>query len=190
VVERGRVVGVAHTDLDRLREAVERHPLLAHSVATTTEAAVEAGAHMGRGDIVDFLLERGVPCSLPTAVMRGDTGRVTALLDEDPLRIHERGPHDFALLWYPVIGGGRLDMAKLLLARGADVERQHWLGTTALHFAASRGQFEMAALLIEHGADVNRGGRRFKGTKTPLQLAEAEGHTELAELLRRHGARS
>lgn len=191
VTARGRVVGQAHSDLDAVRQAVSRHPELVHAVATTTEGAVEAGAHMGRGDMVDFLLDRGAPYSLPTAVMRNDLKRARALLEEDALRVNERGPHDFALLWYPVIGHELLEMAELLIDHGAQVERQHWLGTTALHYAAIGGQTEMAALLIEHGADVERVGRKFDPAGvTPLQIAEARGHERLADLLRERGARS
>ena len=40
------------------------------------------------------MLEHGAPYSLPTAVMKNDMPRVKQLLDEDPLRIHERGAHD------------------------------------------------------------------------------------------------
>lgn len=191
IVERSRVVGVAHRDLDDLRDVVQRHPRLAHSVATTTEAAVEAGAHMGRQDIVDFLLERGAPYAVPTAVMRGDRTRVLELLEQDPHRIHERGAHDFPLLWYPVIGGNRLEMTELLLDHGAEIERQHVLGTTALHYACLGGQVEMAELLIDRGADVRRVGRKFGGEpRTPLQLAEDLGHLTIVRLLREHGAES
>jgi len=192
VTTRGQVVGQSHTNLDAVRQAVERHPGLVHSVATTTEGAVEAGAHMGRGDIVDFLLGHGAPYSLPTAVMRNDLEHARVLLEEDPLRVNERGAHDFPLLWYPVIGKDLREMAELLIDHGARVERQHWLGTTALHYAAIGGQTEMAALLIERGgADVNRVGRKFDPAGvTALQIAEARGHESLAKLLRERGARS
>ncbi|MCB9844694.1 MAG: ankyrin repeat domain-containing protein [Phycisphaeraceae bacterium] len=189
IMERGPVVGASHTNLDAVRAAVGRDARLAHSVAMTTEAAVEAGAHMGRHDIVEFLLSHGAPYSLPTAVMRGDAGRVRALLKEDPARITERGAHDFALLWYPVIGGGRIDLMELLLDAGASIEGQHYLGTTALHWAAMNGQVDMAALLIERGADLNRIGRKFSGERlTPLQLALQRGREDVAALLRDRGA--
>lgn len=188
-VARERVVGASHFDLEYVREAVTRHPLLAHAVATTTEITVEACAHTGRREIVDFLLERGAPYSLLTAVMRGDLARSRALLDQDPLRIHERGPHDFALLWYPIIGDGGVDAAKLLLERGAQVERQHHLGTTALHWAAMAGRTEMIELLLDNGADIDRVGRKFDASgQTPLELARARGRDAAARLLRDRGA--
>lgn len=191
LVERRRFVGQAHGNLDYVRGAVARDPRIAHSVATTGEISVEACAHTGRIAVVDFLLASGAPYSLPTAVVRGDLARAKALLDEDPERIHERGAHDFALAWYPVIGGGNLELMQLLLERGADIEQQHYLGTTALHWAAIRGPIEMVHLLIEHGADVNRRGRKFGAEPmSPLDFARKHEQPEIERLLIDRGARS
>jgi len=94
------------------------------------------------------------------------------------------------LLLYPVIGKGLIEMARLLLEHGAEVEDQHWLGTTALHWAAMSGQTEMAELLIDRGADVDRIGRKFDGDgQTPLQLARARDHEDVVRLLKARGAR-
>jgi ankyrin repeat protein len=191
VKSRGEFVGQSHGNLAFVTDAVRTEPRLVHSVATTGEICVEACAHMGRKPIVEFLLERGAPYSLPTAVMRDDLSRVTQLLDEDPKRIQERGAHDFALLWYPVIGQCRLEMMQLLLARGAEVEQQHFLGTTALHWACQRGPIEMVELLINHGADVNRVGRKFGAAgETPLQMARRGADSRIAQLLIARGART
>ena len=190
LLERRQVVGSSHGDLGAVRQAVDRDPRLCHSVATTSEICVEACAHTGRKPIAEYLLEKGAPYSLPTAVMMGDIDRARQLLNEDPLRIHERGAHDFALLWYPVIGRCNLEMTELLLQRGARVEEQHFLGTTALHWASMRGPIELVELLIENGADVNRRGRKFTAEgETPLQSAEGREQPEIAALLRRHGAK-
>ncbi|MEZ4897384.1 MAG: ankyrin repeat domain-containing protein [Saprospiraceae bacterium] len=185
---RSHLVGNAHGNLDFVSKSVSADPRMAHSVATTGEHAVEACAHTGRKDLVDYLLKNGAPYSLPTAVMMNDFTTVTRLLDEDPRRIQERGAHDFALLWYPVIGQCEPGMMKLLLERGALVEEQHFLGTTALHWACLRGQMEMVELLVAHGADVNRTGRKFKAYgERPLQMAKDE---KIADFLKSKGARS
>ena len=188
---RNHFVGRSHGDFETVRRMTEFHPALVHAQATSTEITVEACGHIGQRPIVDYLLEKGAPYSLPTAVMRGDLERARALLAEDPNRIHERGPHDFALLWYPTIGGGQIELTELLLEYGAEVEQQHFLGTTALHWAAGSGQVEIAALLIEKGADVNRPGRKFGSVpETPLDLAKKRKQAATEKLLRDHGATS
>ncbi len=166
----GSIVGLAHRDFENLKKKVDKDSRMAHAVATTSEMSIEAGAHMGRKDIVEYLLEKGAPYSLPTAVMLNDFETVNKLLIEDPDRVNERGAHDFPLLWYPIIGDDNIDMMQLLLDKGAKIENQHFLGTTALHWACYRSPIELIELLVNNGADVNRVGRKFspKGL-TPLQ---------------------
>ncbi len=188
--EQRTFAGLGHRELPALRDGLAKEPRLVHAMATTTELAIEASAHTGRRDNVEFLLEHGAPLSLPSAVVLGDRELVRGLLAAAPDRIHERGAHDFAVLWYAVLAGGDLDMTRLLLAAGADVERQHYLGTTALHFAAIADQADVAELLLEHGADPNRVGRKFDPAgETPLQLALAADSQRVVALLRARGAR-
>jgi len=185
--EQVNVVGVSHSKIDALKAALSSDPRLAHSIAKTSERAVEAGAHMGRPDIVELLLDNGAPYSLPTAVMMNDFTTVKKLLDEDAQRIYERGAHDFPLLWFPVLGGGNVEMMELLLKRGAEVEEQHFLGTTALHWACFRGPLELIELLVENGADVNRIGRKFADFgESPLQSTNDEA---IINYLKSKGAR-
>ena len=191
VVARSTFVGACHSRFDEVRASLAEDPDLVHAVAMTDECAVDAGAHMGRRKIVDLLLEHGAPYSMSTAVMRGDFPRVKALLAEDPRRVHERGPHDFALLWYPVIGEGGIEMTRLLLEAGAEVEYQHHLGTTALHWAALAGNRDMAELLLAHGADLHRRGRKFGAEPaSPLDLARQRGQDEMVRYLLDRGARA
>jgi ankyrin repeat protein len=81
-----------------------------------------------------------------------------------------------------------------LLARGTDVNRAGYLGWTALHEAAYRGNEAMVKLLLEHGAKVDartenvmhaRGGSLLK---TPLFAAAAAGEAGVARILLDHGA--
>lgn len=189
LVRRSRFVGASHFDMDTVRRESKAEPRLVHAIATTTEGAVEACSHTGRQPIVEHLLELGAPYSIVTAASRGDVPRVRALLAEDPLRVHERGPHDFALLWYPVIGDGSIALFEVLVNAGAEIERQHHLGTTALHHAAIGGTAEEIEWLIANGADVNRIGRKFGGEPlTPLDLARRRGRPEIEKLLLARGA--
>jgi ankyrin repeat protein len=78
------------------------------------------------------------------------------------------------------------DVAKKLLARGANANVADRAAEMPLHIAASRGDVAMARLLIDHGANVNAAG--YKG-RTPLRCAVEENHESVADLLRQHGAK-
>ena len=78
------------------------------------------------------------------------------------------------------------EVLKLLLDRGFDPNRPGWLGQTALHHYAGRGEVGNALLLIEHGADVDATDDEYRGT--PMAWAAAEGHEDVVRLLLEHGA--
>ncbi|HEY5921123.1 MAG TPA: ankyrin repeat domain-containing protein [Kofleriaceae bacterium] len=182
--------GLGHARFDELRRAHERDPRLVHARATTTEMAVDAAGHTGRADICMWLLEHGAPYSIVSAIMCNRRRDVERFLDEEPRRMLERGPHDFPALWYPIIGETPLDMMELLLDRGAVIEEQHFLGTTALHWAAMFGSIDMVALLLSRGADPNRIGRKFDARgQRPVDMAMKGKHDAVVRLLEERGGR-
>lgn len=181
-------VTVAHGNFARVRELLAAHPELLLTRARWDEMAVEAAAHVGNREIAEFQLERGAPLSVCTAAMLGMTDRVKALLQEDTGRVRETGAHDIPLTFYPVVGGGHLEVMRVLLAAGTDVSSAK-RGHTALHLAARMGQLEMAALLLDHGADVNAAAKTPQGVVSPLAMATQGGKAEMSELLRLRGGR-
>lgn len=105
------------------------------------------------------------------------------------MRVDERGAHDFAVMWYPAIGGGSVEAARLLLERGADLE-QEYLGTTALHYAVRSGHTDLVAYLLSQGADVNAVGRKFALVgETPLDIAVSRDTAGMTDLLIEAGGR-
>lgn len=50
---------------------------------------------------------------------------------------------------------GKIEIATLLLKKGANINQKDKHGVTPLMRAAEHGHEEMAKLLIKHGADVN-----------------------------------
>jgi hypothetical protein len=75
---------------------------------------------------------------------------------------------------------GHLEIVKLLIDNGADVNGDSIANLTPLHGAALAGHTEVAAFLIEKGAQIDI--KSING-KTPLELAREEGHTETVSLL-------
>jgi ankyrin repeat protein len=83
-------------------------------------------------------------------------------------------------------GGSDIEIAKALLAAGADPDSEdmdHW---TALNYVARySGNVELAKILITAGADINHG--KDNG-ETPVGSATFHGHYELAKALIASGA--
>ena len=83
--------------------------------------------------------------------------------------------------------GRRLETAKLLLERGADVTMkrggQGWerSGWTALHYVAGFGFADLLEPLLERGADLKA---KDDEGRTPLEVAVEAGQAEMAEMLR------
>ena len=78
-----------------------------------------------------------------------------------------------------------LEVSKLLIHAGADVNAKDYFGETPLHHVSKLGFLDVVKLLLEAGADVNVVN---KVGKTPLDIAQAEGHKRVAMLLRKYGA--
>ncbi|CAM9492213.1 unnamed protein product [Heterosigma akashiwo] len=80
---------------------------------------------------------------------------------------------------------GQLEIAKLLLEKGVNVNAATTEGVTALVAACSEGHEELAAALLGGGADVNH--RDQQGTSA-LMAAAVAGHLDLLQALLAAGA--
>ncbi|OGO96416.1 MAG: hypothetical protein A3F41_03160 [Coxiella sp. RIFCSPHIGHO2_12_FULL_44_14] len=81
---------------------------------------------------------------------------------------------------------GNIEIVKLLLERGVDINAQNGqLGYTALMIDVRGGHIEMVRLLLDRGADIDR--QTIRGM-TALMLAAQHGRTEIAQLLLDRGA--
>lgn len=77
---------------------------------------------------------------------------------------------------------GNAEVARVLLGRGAQVNRAGW---TPLHYAASGPSTELVALLLDRGAAIDAPSPN--GT-TPLMMAARYGSIDSADLLHKRGA--
>jgi ankyrin repeat protein len=187
--QQNAATGKSHFDVDGVRELLAADPEATFSFSTDAELAIEACGHTGQRDIIRLHLERGAPLSLPTAISLGDLEHARFLLAEDPLRVHERGPHDFALMWYPAIGEGSVEAAELLLDAGAPIDQES-CGETALHWAVQSDAVELLRYLIERGAALDEvSWRSPRAGNTPLGLARKLGRKACADVLAAAGAR-
>jgi len=81
---------------------------------------------------------------------------------------------------------GRLDIVKLLIEAGADINIKNNYGVTSLMLASEGGYKEIVKLLIEASADINA--KNIFGD-TALMYAYENNHKEIIDLLKRYGAK-
>jgi len=112
------------------------------------------------------------------AVEDGDATRLAELLDAHPELIRARGTNGNDLLG---MAGGSLDLVRLLLARGADVNRGNDYGWTILHQAGYGNSRALAQVALDAGADASLSARGDGGT--PLVVALFWGYREVVDRL-------
>ncbi|MCE2798395.1 MAG: ankyrin repeat domain-containing protein [Planctomycetaceae bacterium] len=99
----------AHSDLEMTKKLLEREPGLINASidwgAGDWETALGGASHMGRHEIVEFLLSRGARIDLFCAAMQGQTDAVRSFLTLQPSLIDAKGPHGFGLHFHAQVGG-------------------------------------------------------------------------------------
>lgn len=176
LLERGALAAVA-------AEAVPgRQYALSLAVHAGNDAAVRKLHAAGEPVNEPFRLSKtnGPVMPMAMAVRNGDLAVVRTLLDLGvPV---EGGPGEAFSPLESAVHNDRLDLARLFLERGADVNRVGRTGYTPLMFAASIdfGQTDMLDLLLSAGARVDI---RNPAGKTAVDLAKEYQHPKLAARL-------
>jgi hypothetical protein len=103
----------AHSDLEMTRKLLDREATLVNAFmdwgSGDWESALGGASHMGRHDIVKFLLERGARMDIFCAAMMGQLEAVKAMLTLEPKLIDSRGPHGFSLHFHGQLAGKDAD---------------------------------------------------------------------------------
>jgi ankyrin repeat domain-containing protein 50 len=169
------------------------HLLLDHGAYPNSRAALSAATETNDLDILRTILDKGVDPNLERVI------------DETPLQIASfNSMHKVVelLIRYGAktdIGGNRygfplqnacasygsVEVVKVLLSNGADVNQRGGAFGTALHTAAFYGDFEMFQCLMDHGADIHAKGVMFDSV---MRHAIQNGHTDIFIALFKAGA--
>ena len=118
-------------------------------------------------------------------VLSGNIAKVKAFLDKNPQTLNEKDTIMGLYDWTPLhiaAQRGNLEIAQLLIDRGAKINEVTSDGQTPLHLAAMGGYTKVADLLINWGALISI---KDKCDKTPLDWADSQ---EMIDLLRKNGA--
>lgn len=99
----------AHSDLKMVKQLLAKEPKLVNAAIDwgegDWETALGGASHMGRKDIVEFLLSRGARIDIFCAAMLGQIDAVKAFLTLEPTLIDAKGPHGFSLHFHAQVGG-------------------------------------------------------------------------------------
>lgn len=129
---------------------------------------------------------------------KGDVAAMRALLDAGADPNEARKAWGNATPLHMAAAGSRLEAARLLIERGADVNREAVINSSRqarpLHYAACSGNVSMVQLLLESGADPEPGGGECASPSysmlgeirmmSPLELAEQNNHAAAASLIK------
>jgi hypothetical protein len=102
-------VANAHGDLERVKTLLAEQPKLVNAAwdwgGGDWETGLGAAAHVGRRDIVVYLLEQGARLDIFAAAMLGKLEIVRATLEAFPDALHVPGPHGIPLIAHARAGG-------------------------------------------------------------------------------------
>ncbi|WP_051947228.1 hypothetical protein [Muricauda sp. MAR_2010_75] len=102
------VVGKSHSNLERVKELVDKRPELARSVWEWRfgdfESAIGAASHVGRRDIVQYLIQKGARPTIFTFAMMGVHDVVKSMVEFYPGIQRTMGPHGISLLDHAYYG--------------------------------------------------------------------------------------
>lgn len=146
--------------------------------------------HFDRPEVVEKLLVRGFDPNTPNE--KGVAGLLLAIQSESPksamvlakhpqTQVNSQNNQGETPLMLAAINN-QLDLAKVLIQRGADVNKPGW---TPLHYAATRGHREMMRLLLDNEAYIDS--ESANGT-TPLMMAAYYASPLAVKLLLEEGA--
>ena len=178
------VSGVLHEPTAQVVHMAEPPQELETAQASSVSRLLSAGASGGGAGFRDH---RGSTL-LHAAASGGSLAILSALLDagcEADINVRESQPPLRTPL-HCAVSNGHGDMARALMAAGADPTEVDATGQTALHLAAISGQTDLVCDLVNMlGVDTEA---QDADGNTPLALAVARGRLETLQLLLKLGA--
>lgn len=173
-----------------LESALRADPALGRARDAQGVSVICLAVYLGRESTARRLCETRDDLDIFEASAVGDLARVRALLDAEPALVNAYAPDGFHPLGFACFFG-RVEVASLLVARGADLEAasRNAMQVRPLHSAVAQADPAVALRLthdlLEAGASPSIA---QQGGFTPLHEAALRGHAALVRLLLEHGA--
>ena len=147
--------------LERVKQIVDKNPVLAKSYSPDGFPVFALPAVFGHLEVAEYLLGKGADVN---AAATNGTG-YNALTG--------------------AVASGHTAIVAWLLANGADPHYRYGAGYSPLLTAAANGHLAIVSMLLASGADLHA---KTNDGKTALSFAQERGHAEVTEFLRGQGA--
>ena len=143
--------------LEQTQAMIQDEPDLLDSISDHGFTPLGIATHFGKEDVVRFLLTAGADANIYS----------------------QNGYNVYPL--HAAVGSAFVNITKMLIEVGAEVNVFQSSRTTPLHLASQNGDIELIILLLEHGAHVEA--KNDMG-KTAADLAAERGHHDIADILK------
>lgn len=143
----------------------------------------------GSFEIIKYFIEQGadIPELLRYAIMNDNWDLTKYLIDTQPERVNESDNPDGYFPLYDAVLKNNLEIIKLLLAKGADINKRTKSGYSSLELAVRHENIEIAEFLIKNGIDVNTVEEDF-GHSPLYKAAITNNDLHMVKLLVENGA--
>ena len=141
--------------------------------------ALHSAANSGRLIKLDPGFEKGTP---------SDYAATVKLLLDAGLPVDSPEPQAGFTALHLAASSGNVEVARLLLAKGSNVNTASQDGRTPLHFAAGGSSIELIALLLDHQANIDAVQSGAPGKSTPMMYAVQNDRAENLKFLLKRGA--
>lgn len=177
---------VKRGDLDAIRTALSEQPALLNQKNEAGQSAFVLASYYGQAQTASYLLSLNPELDIFSECIAGMEQRALADVDRDPALLASHNSDGWTPLHLAAFFG-RVNLAAVLLERGADVNAvsTNQMQNAPLHAAVAGRKTEVVKLLVSQGANLN--GRQTGGW-TPLHGAAQNGDLEIVETLLVNGA--
>lgn len=165
---------------------IEREPEMLDFVDSRGATLLMLSYYFRNEELSNYVRSRKKPRSIYEAVITGDLAMTEGFLASEPSLLNRHSPDGFTPLGFAAYFG-REEVARLLVARGADVNlaSSNGFNVAPLHSAVAAGNVAITELLLQGGAHVDA---RQQQDVTPLHSAAHNKNLVLVSMLLAAGA--
>jgi ankyrin repeat protein len=155
------------------------------------EIVLVSTLYYGKKEIIDLLIDRGATLPDDEDTLRRVLYITASNGMERPFHMAVEICKKQEIEWWTGVPmhacarGGSVDIAKILIAKGADYKEKNIYGVAPIHIAAENGRLDFIEFLLSKKADIDSSSLIGK---TALHYARENGHNELTALLIKKGA--